>query len=145
MTDWPTIFLAITAGAAVIGALSAVIIGVQQVTVAARKNYTEIFVRPYADGVANLIIVRNASSYPIYITRYIINGIATDTGSTAVPNDTDSWYKAAVPQSAIDSEKFTLTVYFEDYSGKKYSAESSGNLVGGNWSIHSKKRIVTDD
>lgn len=91
------------------------------------------------------ILVKNVSSYPIYLNDFTLNGIKYDVGSSAIPNNPDSWYGVSIPKDVQDKKEFSLIVSFEDYLGKKYQAEGFGIYNGISWEIKSKKRILLDN
>ena len=87
------------------------------------------------------ILIKNVSSYPIYLNDFTLNGIKQDIGSSAIPNNSDSWYAVPILEDAQTRNEFSLTVSFEDYLGKKYQAEGFGRFDGVAWQIKSKKRV----
>lgn len=87
------------------------------------------------------VLIKNASSYPIYLNEFTLNGIKQDIGSSAMPNNSDSWYALPIPEDVQAKKEFFLIVFFEDYLGKKYQTEGFGIFDGISWCIKSKKRI----
>ncbi len=121
------------------------------------SNFAEIFCIPSApvqniviseSGAVNMntsgnwkILIKNASSYPIYINDYTLNGTKHIIGSSALPNNPDSWYGVVIPATVQEQGEFSLLVTFEDYLGNKYQAENFGRFNGG-WEVRSQKRIA---
>ena len=86
------------------------------------------------------ILIKNVSSYPIYLNSFTLNGIKHDVGSSAIPNNSDSWYAAPIPED-LQKKGFSIEVFFEDYLGQKYQTDGFGSFDGTWWQIKSKKRI----
>jgi len=84
------------------------------------------------------LLVKNVSSYPVYINRYTINGTKEEVGSSVIPNNIDSWYRIPIPK---DATEFSVSIEFEDYRGIKYKTEGNGVFKGSGWSIHSTRRV----
>ncbi len=142
---WQTIFSGLTALAAVVTAIAAILIGIRQTSISELQNYAEIFVQPNKNPITHepdpsLVLVKNASSFPIYLIRFTLNGVISDLNFSAVQNNPDSWYRIPIPKSAQDSGKFTLTIEFEDYGGKEYVSVVDGVLSGQSWSVNTTKR-----
>lgn len=87
------------------------------------------------------ILIKNASSYPIYINDYTLNGVKHIIGSSALPNNPDSWYGVVIPANVQEQGEFSLLVTFEDYLGNKYQSENFGRFNNG-WELRSQKRIA---
>jgi hypothetical protein len=83
------------------------------------------------------LLVKNASSYPIYLQKYILNGEEKKLNNCVVPNSDNSWYGIVVPQSIYN---LTLDLYYEDYLGKKYKTEVSGKKNDRGWEIYNNRR-----
>lgn len=153
---WQTIFT----GAAFIGAMLAALfayrIGKKQNKINEQalniSNFVEIFFMPQQVITQNKdnpeiksikwdILIKNVSSYPIYLNDFTLNGVKQDIGSSAIPNNPDSWYGLPIADDAQKKGDFSLLVSFEDYLGHKYQTEGFGNFNGYSWDIKSKKRI----
>jgi hypothetical protein len=146
-----TAFAAILAGAASFFAYK---IGIKQNDINKRMldvaNFVEIFLmsqtRNNTDHEGKIIskefaiLIYNISSYPIYLNSYIINGIKTNIGSNAIPNNPDHWYTILISDFVQKTGKIFLIVEFEDYFGNKYKTEGSGIFNGSVWNINSKKK-----
>src|SRR5258708_6095913 len=134
-----TIFLGLTL-------IAAVYIGQKQneinETALKISNFSEVFLMPQRlldennKIVGWNVLIKNASAYPIYVNSYTLNGIKTDLGSSAIPNDSNSWYALVIPPDIQSKKEFSLLVSFEDYLGNKYQTEGFGKFEGG-WNIHS--------
>ena len=115
-------------------------------------NFVEIFLMPQQvivqeqgdstkQTITWKILIKNVSAYPIYLNGFILNGIKYDIGNSAIPNQPDSWYSVPITKDIQLREEFSLTVLFEDYLGRRYSAEGFGRFDGVSWLIRSKKRV----
>ena len=138
------IFTGIAAIAAIVAAILAYRIGKKQIEI---TNFVEIFLMPQAivneDKLITSwkVLVKNVSSYPVYLNSYNLNGIKEDIGSTPIPNNTDSWYGIPITKDVQENGRLSLVIKFEDYLGRKYEAEGFGKYEGNGWNIHQKKRI----
>lgn len=144
------IFTAITALAAIIAAFLAYRIGKKQIEI---TNFVEIFLHPQlqviqeqAGGMETKIIswnilIKNASSYPVYLSNFVLNGLKHDIGSSVIPNNPDSWYGIPIPIDIQSKREFSLIVEYEDYLSIKHIAEGFGSYDGVQWQIRSKKSI----
>ena len=111
------------------------------------QNFVETFVMPQQvlgkdeQGNQKLLywnlLVKNASSYPIYLTRFVLNGVAHLIGSSVIPTGGDNWYAIPIPQEG----ELSLELEFEDYLGDKYLSRHYGKFENISWQIHSEKRI----
>lgn len=151
---WQTIFTALGVMAAFVAAILAYRIGKCQNSIneLALKisDFSEIFFMPQVVSVRNEkgiekissynILVKNISSYPIYLNSYILNEVKTTIGASALPNNSDSWYVIPIPKEVQDTNKFSLEVEFETYLGKKYKTLGNGIFKSG-WGINSTKKI----
>src|SRR5689334_10561438 len=71
-------------------------------------NFVEVFFMPQVQYIQDeaskvirqkyAILVKNASSYPIYLNDYILNGVKQHVGDSVIPNNHDSWYAILIPQ-----------------------------------------------
>lgn len=91
------------------------------------------------------ILVKNVSSYPIYLNDFTLNDLKHEIGNTAIPNNSDSWYCIPISEDIQNKKEFSLVIYFEDYLGKKYLGEGVGVYNGISWEIKSKKRVCIDN
>ena len=142
------IFTGIAALAATIAAILAYRIGKKQIDI---TNFVELFLMPQQitfkkvdseeTQIAWKILVKNVSSYPIYLSSYTLNGIKEDIGSTPIPHNPDNWYGIPITKEVQDTGKVSLIIEFEDYLGKKYRSEGFGKYEGGGWNIHQTKRV----
>jgi hypothetical protein len=111
------------------------------------QDFAEVFLMPQqivgrnAEGKEEHIgwnlLVKNASSYPIYINKYIFNNVEAVVGGSVIPTHSDSWYVIPIPAGVTE---FQVSVDFADHRGNKYRTEGRGVLVGNGWSIHSVRR-----
>ena len=117
------------------------------------SNFVEIFIMPQQVVVQDHqdpkntvikwnILIKNVSSYPIYLNNFSLNGVKRDVGNSAIPNNSDSWYAIPIPQDIQDKKEFSMSVDFEDYLGANYESEAIGQFDGITWQIKSKKRVV---
>ncbi|MEX1063759.1 MAG: hypothetical protein WD898_04080 [Candidatus Paceibacterota bacterium] len=114
-------------------------------------DFAEVFLMPQRvfdkqpDGTEKTIgwnvLIKNASAYPIYLNGYTLNGQKTDVGSSAIPNNPDSWYTVPIPSNVQELNMFHIVVDFQDHRGKQYQAEGFGTSNGTAWGIKSKKRV----
>ena len=108
--------------------------------------FVEIFLMPQSlrnnnnEVVGHNILIKNVSSYPIYLNSYSLNGVKIDIGATPIPNDSNSWYGIPITKEIETGGKFSITVNFEDYLGTKYISEGFGRLEGVGWNVHQTKR-----
>ena len=118
------------------------------------QDFVELFFMPQQqinqiqdeNGVNNIsvswnILIKNASSMPIYLEEYSLGDKTTIVGKVALPNNTDSWYYVPIPLDVQQTGKFELLVKYEDYLGRKYSSKSTGILENSVWKISGEKRI----
>lgn len=115
------------------------------------KNFVDTFVMPQQvlgqdeKGEQKLIywnlIVKNASSYPIYLNSFCLNGIEHSIGSSVIPNGSDNWYGFPIPNDVQEKGELSLKLEFEDYLNNKYTSRHFGKLENGIWQIKSEKRI----
>lgn len=146
---WQMIFIGIAAVAAIVAVFLAYRIGKKQIEI---TNFVEVFLMPQQVTFKKIdseetqlnwnILVKNVSSYPIYLNTFTLNGLKQDVGSTAIPHNPDSWFGIPIPKDVQVKGEFSLTVEFEDYLGKKYQSEGYGKFDGMSWHIRSKKRIL---
>jgi len=106
----------------------------QQVILQDQSNESKTFIKWN-------ILIKNVSSYPIYLNNFTLNGIKQDIGSSAIPSNSDSWYAVPILEDVQKRGNFSLVVSFEDYLGQKYQTEGYGIFDGTSWQIKSKKRI----
>lgn len=141
------IFTALATLAAILAAIFAWQIGSRQIQIAELQDFAEVFLMPQAilnnqqQVVSWKILIKNASSYPIYLESYTLNGFKTDVGNSAVPNNQDSWYGVPILQKMQEQGEFSLLVNFVDYRGRHYETEGFGRFINGGWEIKSKKRV----
>ncbi len=153
---WQTIFTGFSFAAVVVAAYLAFRIGKKQNEINAQAlaitNFVEIFLMPSQTIVSNItnpdqrdikwsILIKNVSSYPIYLNDFTLNGIKHDIGNSAIPNNSDSWYGVPLSDEVLKRGEFSILVTFEDYLGKRYQAEGFGVFDGTIWQIKSKKRV----
>lgn len=144
----------VTMAATVVAAIAACVaawwakgIGDRQIQI---SDFVELFVMPQQVMVQNEqgqqaplrwnLIIKNASSYPVYLKTFSLNGVRYVLGSNAIPNNPDNWY--AIPIPANVQSTLSLDVEFEDYLGRKYSSKHSGIFDGLSWQITSEKRVL---
>lgn len=145
---WQMILTGIAAIATIVAAILVYKIGKRQIEII---NFVELFVMPQQVTFKKVdseetqivwkILVKNVSSYPVYLNSYMLNGIKEDIGSTPIPNNPDSWYGIPITKDVQDNGKLSLIIEFEDYLGKKYRAEGFGKYEGSGWNVHQNKRI----
>jgi hypothetical protein len=137
-----TIFNGITALATIVAIIAAFWIGYRQIQI---NNFVEIFMTPEVvvqdNKTYSKILIRNVSSYPIYLNSYVLNGVKIDIGSTPIPNNSNNWYAVVIPQDAQVKGELSLAAYFEDYLGKKYQSDGFGKFENGGWNVHQNKRV----
>jgi len=116
-------------------------------------NFVEIFVMPQqvilkdqdnpekASHYWNLL-VKNASSYPVYLNRFTLNGVSHLIGSSVVPVGSDNWYAIPVSKDVQDKKELSLDVEYEDYLGNIYRGKHYGVFENGNWQIKSEKSVL---
>lgn len=145
------IFMGITSIATVSAALFAYGIGKRQNEINEQalhlSDFAEIFFMPQQVTYKKVnseethigwnLLVKNASSYPIYINKYKVNQNEVTVGGSVVPTYSDNWYVIQIPQ---DITEFDVVVEFEDHRGKKYQTEGKGIFTGTWWSINSVRR-----
>lgn len=112
-------------------------------------NFVEIFVMPQQVLIKDEnkgqqsfywnLIIKNASSYPIYLNSFRLNGILHSLGSVVVPIGGDNWYGIPIPKDIQDKKELSLEVKFEDYLGKKYYSKNFGEYKNYSWQIKSNK------
>lgn len=152
---WQTIFTGGAFIAAVFATILAYRIGRKQNDINEKvlniSNFVEVFLMPQQIVLQDAndqskktikwnVLVKNVSSYPIYLNDFTLNGIKQDIGSSAIPNNSDSWYGVPILDDVQNRGEFSLLVTFEDYLGKKYQTEGFGRFDGSGWQIKSKKR-----
>lgn len=113
------------------------------------QDFTEVFIMPQQiigkdkDGKEKLLgwnlIIKNSSAQPIYLNRYVLNGISTLVGSSAIHTGDNSWYKIQILDSPCQENKLSLEVEFENYLGNKYLTRCYGKFENGEWGINSEK------
>ncbi|OHA71279.1 MAG: hypothetical protein A3H01_00145 [Candidatus Wildermuthbacteria bacterium RIFCSPLOWO2_12_FULL_40_9] len=114
------------------------------------QNFVETFVMPQRvigqDEQGNQkflywnLLVKNASSYPIYLNRFVLNGVAHLIGNSVVPIGGDNWYAIPVSKDVQEKGELSLEIEFEDYLGTQYLSRHYGKLENANWQIRSEKR-----
>ncbi len=150
---WNTIFTGLAFVSASIAAFFAYKIGSKQNEINKQAldiaNFVEIFVHPQQQIIKDKegneqiswnVLIQNASSYPIYINDYTLNGVKHSIGSTALPNNSGQWYAIPIPNDIQAKGELSLIVSFEDYLGNKYQSESFGEFRNHYWNIRSQKR-----
>jgi len=85
-----------------------------------------------------ILLVQNASSYPIYINKYTLNDTEKEVGGSAIPNNPNSWYKIPIPKNITE---FSVSIEFEDHRERRYKTDGDGVFNGKGWSIHSTRRV----
>lgn len=115
-------------------------------------DYVEIFVMPrvikqdiLVGGGSSYnvytIMIKNASYYPVYLQKYILNGTEKNLGNTVIPNSSDNWHQIDI--SNINSP-LNLEIHFVDYVGRKYKTFADGTKNGENWSIKNQKKELIE-
>lgn len=146
----------VAAIAAIVAAILALRIGKKQNEINQRsldiKNFVETFVMPQQviaqDESGNKkishwnLLIKNASSYPIYLKSFTLNGIRQAVGSSVIPNFGENWYAVPISNTAQDGCNLSLEVEFEDYLDNRYTSKHSGIFDGMTWQIRSEKRIL---
>lgn len=111
------------------------------------RDFVELFVMPQQISIQEegiqlhfqwSLLIKNVSSYPIYIKRFSLNGIAHMIGNSAIPPDTNNWYRIPIPTNV--TEELSLDIEFEDYMGKNYISRHYGVFENASWQIRSEKR-----
>lgn len=146
-----TTFTGFTVVIAIVAVILAYEVGKKQNEINAKilglQDFAEVFLMPQQvvleeDGKSKHIgwnlLVKNASSYPVYINKYILNETEVVVGGSVIPTHSDSWYVIPIPDGVVE---FNVSVAFEDHRGKKYKTAGKGKLLGGGWSIHSVRRV----
>ena len=146
-----TIFTGFTVIVAIVAVVKASEIGERQneinIQALGLQDFAEVFLMPQEiisekDGVRQHIgwtlLIKNASSYSIYINKYTFNGEEKVVGGSVIPTHSDNWFRVPIPKDITD---FEITIEFEDHRGKRYKTEGKGELVGGGWSIISSRRV----
>ncbi len=152
---WQTVATFLTFGAAGIATYLAWRIGRRQNEINKQsldiQNFVETFVMPQQvigqdeHGIQKILywnlLVKNASSYPIYLNRFVLSGVAHLINNSVIPTGGDNWYAIPVPQDAQQKGELSLELEFEDYLGNKYLSRHYGKFENLFWQIHSEKRI----
>ena len=147
-----TVFSGFTIIVALVAVVAAYKVGLKQNEITSQalgiQDFAEVFMMPQqvvgkdAEGKEKHLgwnlLVKNSSSYPIYIDKYIFNTKETIVGGSVIPTHSDSWYNVPIP---VDVTEFTVSIDFSDHRGNKYRTEGRGSLIGMGWSIHSVRRI----
>jgi hypothetical protein len=115
-------------------------------------NFVEIFVMPQQVILQDKdtekksyywnLLVKNASSYPIYLNRFTLNGVSHLIGNSVVPVGGDNWYAVPVPGDVQSKGELSLDVEYEDYLGNIYKGKHYGVFGNGNWQIKSEKSVL---
>jgi hypothetical protein len=87
------------------------------------------------------ILVKNASSYPVYINGFTLNDEVRSTGFTCIPSGENNWFMISINDEIKQQKHIKLTVEFEDYMGNKYTSKTEGDFDDLMLWLHSKKRI----
>ncbi len=116
------------------------------------QNFVETFVMPQQviikdekGGNKSLywnLLIKNASSYPIYLNKFVLNGIVHSVGNSIVPVGMENWYAIPIPSDVQQKKELTLSLEFEDYIGNKYTSEHYGIFENVSWQIRSQKRVL---
>lgn len=116
------------------------------------QNFVETFVMPQQvigqDEQGNQkilhwnLLIKNASSYPLYIKRFVLNGVAHLIGNSVIPTSGDNWYAIPIPKDIQEKGELSLEIEFEDYLGNQYLSRHYGKFENLNWQIRSEKRIA---
>ncbi|MHB0865480.1 MAG: hypothetical protein ACYC1Y_01065 [Minisyncoccota bacterium] len=150
--DAQTFFTGLGVGVALIATILAYRVGRKQNEINIRalglQDFAEVFLMPQQVvwQVANSdeqkfawnLLIKNTSSYPIYIHKYIFNDKENEVGGSVVPNRSDDWYVVPIPE---ETKEFSISIEFEDHQGRKYMTEGDGKFNGKGWSINSKRRV----
>lgn len=115
------------------------------------QNFVETFVMPQQvigkDEQGNQkflywsLLIKNASSYPIYLKRFVLNGVAHLIGNSVIPTGGDNWYTIPVPKDVQEKGELSLDIEFEDYLGNRYLSRHYGKFENMSWQIRSEKRV----
>lgn len=89
------------------------------------QDFIDVFVMPQQvvfqdEGGTNKIykwnlLIKNASSYPIYLNRFSLNGVAHLVGSSVIPTGGDNWYAIPIPKDVQEKKELSLEVEFVVY------------------------------
>src|SRR5258708_3890660 len=103
--------------ATVTAAIAAIYIGVVQNGISNESlkinNFVEVFMMPQVvtnatnEVIGWKVLIKNVSSYPIYLSSYELNGVKTDIGNTPIPNDSGSWYAVPIPPDVQSKGQFS--------------------------------------
>lgn len=145
-----TIFTGFTVIIAIVAVILAYKVGQKQneinIQALGLHDFAEVFLMPQQivkeakegnELVGWKLLIKNASSYSIYINKYTLNEVETIVGGSVIPTSSDNWYGVPLPK---DIKKFNIVVEFEDHRGRKFKTKGTGELIGGGWSIKSQKR-----
>lgn len=152
---WQTIATFLTFFAASVAAYLAWRIGKRQNEINKQaldiQNFIETFVMPLQvigkdeQGNQKLLywnlLLKNASSYPIYLKRFVLNGVAYLIGNSVIPTGGDNWYAIPVPKDIQEKGELSLEIEFEDYLGNQYLSHHYGKFENMSWQIRSEKRM----
>jgi hypothetical protein len=154
---WQTIAGYLTFCAALLAAYFAWSIGKRQNEINERSlnvhDFIETFVMPQQVIAQNEtggsvlayynLAVKNASTYPIYLTSFILNGVSHLVGNSIIPTGSDNWYAIPIPKDIQQKSELTLQLEFEDYLGNKYHSSHNGVFENLTWQIRSQKTVPT--
>lgn len=110
------------------------------------NDYADVFLMPQTlqDNNKNVvgwnILIKNASAYPVYLNKYIINGAVFNVGTSMIPANSGDWYQVPVTKDIQEKKYFSISIFFEDYSGRKYQTEGVGEFNGSAWGVKTQKR-----
>ena len=145
---WQTVFSRLTFLATLLVGFWAWRIGKRQNQI---SNFVEIFIMPQQvlgedeNGNQKLLywnlLIKNASSFPVYLNKFSLNGVSHQIGSSAIPSNSDGWHAIPISSDVQKKEELSLDVEFEDYLGKRYKTASYGEFRNNTWNIKSEKRI----
>lgn len=115
------------------------------------QNFVETFVMPQQvlgqdeNGNQKLLnwnlIVKNASSYPIYLNKFKLNGLSHNIGNSVIPVGDNNWYAIPIVKDVQEKGELSLKLEFEDYLGNEFCSKHCGNFENFLWQIKSEKRI----
>lgn len=116
-------------------------------------DYAEIFLMPQhlfdsedknKKPVGHNILIKNISSYPIYLISYKLNDKETIVGSCPIPpHGSDNWYAVRIPSEVNVDKKLVFEVRFETYLGSKFMTLATGDLSSdGYWVLNPSKKVA---
>lgn len=152
---WQTVVMFLTFFAALITTYLAWRIGKRQNEINERslsiQDFVETFVMPQQvlakDDKGNdylayyNLLVKNASSYPVYLNSFSLNGVFHSVGSSVLPTGTENWYAIPIPKNIQENGELILELNYEDYLKRKYQSNHKGVVENMTWQIRSEKSL----